>query len=158
MRLGIGECQGRAPGAAGHDPAFKAEFCADHLQVRDQMRQRIVVAAALGRLRPAPRWSNRIAWKRSGRTIADDPAGSRCRARHADRPRECRPCGRRSRHRSRGRRDGKLFGGQRREGIGAVGSACIGVRRHRRPSPACRPRNCDRGNGCSRRPPQARPA
>ena len=43
--------------------------------------------------------------------------------------------------------DRELFRGQRRERIGALWLRLsrLGVRRHRcRPSPACRPRNCDR--------------
>ena len=48
MRLRIGQRQRRAPGAADDHPAFEAEFFADHLHVRDQMRQRVVVAAAPG--------------------------------------------------------------------------------------------------------------
>ena len=95
------------------------------------------------------------------RTAGDDRAGSRCRARHADRPRECRRRGRRSRHRSRGRRRRRAAptsaaqtGSERLDGFSGVG-----VRRHARlPSPACRRRNCDRGNGCCRPPPRARPA
>ena len=47
MRLRIGQRQRRAPGAADHHPALKAEFFADRLHVRDQMRQRVVFAAAL---------------------------------------------------------------------------------------------------------------
>ncbi len=48
MRLRIGQRQRRAPGAADHHPALEAEFLADHFHVRDQMRQRVVLAAALG--------------------------------------------------------------------------------------------------------------
>ena len=48
MGLRIGQRQRRAPGAADDHPAFEAEFLADHLHVRDQMRQRIVLAASLG--------------------------------------------------------------------------------------------------------------
>ena len=48
MGLRIGQRQRRAPGAADDHPALEAEFLADRLHVRDQMRQRIVFAAALG--------------------------------------------------------------------------------------------------------------
>ncbi len=44
--LRIGQSQRRAPGAADDDPALKTRFLADDLHVRDQMRQRIVLAAA----------------------------------------------------------------------------------------------------------------
>ena len=82
------------------------------------------------------------------RTAAGDRAGSRCRGRHADRPRQCRRRGRRFRRRSRGRRRPRSSS----EVSGANGSARlpagfarVGVRRHgRRPSPACPRRNCDR--------------
>ena len=47
MGLRIGQRQRRAPGAADHHPALEAKFLADHLHVRDQMRQRVVLAAAL---------------------------------------------------------------------------------------------------------------
>ena len=36
------------PGAADDHPALEGEFLADRFHVRDQMRQRIVLAAALG--------------------------------------------------------------------------------------------------------------
>ena len=49
MRLRIGQRQGRAPGAADHDPALEAEFVADRFQVRDQMRQRVGLARAFRR-------------------------------------------------------------------------------------------------------------
>ena len=48
MRLRIGQRQRRAPGAAHHHPALEAELFADRLHVRDQVRQRVVLAAALG--------------------------------------------------------------------------------------------------------------
>src|SRR5204863_7357648 len=48
MGLRIRQCQRGAPGAADNHPAFKAEFLADHLDVRDQMRQRVVLAPAFG--------------------------------------------------------------------------------------------------------------
>jgi len=47
MRLRISERQRRAPGAADHDPARDAQTLADHLHIRDQMRQRVVAARAL---------------------------------------------------------------------------------------------------------------
>ncbi len=48
MRLRIGQRQRRAPGAADNDPAFKPKFLADHLHVRDQIRQRVILATAFG--------------------------------------------------------------------------------------------------------------
>src|ERR1700730_18532553 len=45
--LRIGQSQLRAPGAADDHPALKAKFLADAFHVRDQMRQRIVLEAAL---------------------------------------------------------------------------------------------------------------
>ncbi len=48
MGLRIGQRQRRTPGAADDHPALKAEFLADRFHVRDQVRQRIVLAAALG--------------------------------------------------------------------------------------------------------------
>src|SRR5206468_7204864 len=44
----IGQRQRRAPGSTDDHPALKAEFLADHLQIRDQMRQRVVFAPSLG--------------------------------------------------------------------------------------------------------------
>ena len=52
MGLRIGQRQGRAPGTADHDPALKGELFADPLHIRDQMRQRVVLAAPLGPAAP----------------------------------------------------------------------------------------------------------
>jgi hypothetical protein len=46
--LRIGQRQGRAPGAADHHPARKAEFFANLFHVRDQMRRRVGLATAFG--------------------------------------------------------------------------------------------------------------
>jgi hypothetical protein len=46
MMLGIGQCEGGAPGAAEHEPAIDAEMRAQLLHVLDQMRRRIVLDLA----------------------------------------------------------------------------------------------------------------
>ncbi len=64
--------------------------------------------------------------------------------------RQCRRRGRRFRHRSRGRRRRRAAprSAAQTDRIAFDGFAGVGVRRHGRlPSPACRRRNCDRGNG-----------
>src|SRR6266851_3299121 len=48
MRLRIGQRQRRTPGTADDHPACDAKFLADRFNIRDQMRQAIVFAAALG--------------------------------------------------------------------------------------------------------------
>src|SRR5215813_8053175 len=48
IRLRIGQRKRRAPGAADQDPARKAESFADYFHVRDQVLQRVGLAAALG--------------------------------------------------------------------------------------------------------------
>ena len=148
MRLRIGQRQRRAPGAADHHPALEAEFLADHLHVRDQMRQRVVLAAALGAAAAGAALVEQHGVEALGiEQRGDDRAGSRCRGRHADRPRGCRRRGRRFRHRSRGRRRPAAAprSAARTDRRDADDLPGVGVRRHdRRPSPACRPRNCDR--------------
>ena len=105
MGLRIGQRQCRAPGAANDHPAVEAELSRGSLPCpRSDAAGCWLRGGPLGGCgrrragRTAPRESVR------GRTAGDDPAGSRCRARHADRPRACRRRGRRFRHRCRGRR------------------------------------------------------
>src|ERR1700681_4820819 len=45
--LCVGQSQRRAPGAADDHPALEAKFLADDLHVREEMRQRIVLAATV---------------------------------------------------------------------------------------------------------------
>jgi hypothetical protein len=52
MRLGIGQRQGAAPGAAEHLPAFDAEMFADALHVGHQMPSGVVVQRGVGRAGP----------------------------------------------------------------------------------------------------------
>ena len=105
MRLRIGQRQRRAPGAADHHPALEAEFFADHLHVRDQMRQRVGVAAALGAAAAGAALVEQHGVEAFGieqpavigLAAAAGPAMQVDRGDAAER-------GRRSRHRSRGRR------------------------------------------------------
>src|SRR5579871_4175927 len=45
MRLGISECERGAPGAANDDPALKGKLLADHLHIRDQVHQCVLLPA-----------------------------------------------------------------------------------------------------------------
>ena len=148
MCLRIGQRQRRAPGAADDHPALNAEFLADHLHVRDQMRQRVVFASPLG---PAAAGAALVEQHRVKALGIEQPAmiglaaaaGTAVQIDRGD---------------AVGAADGfdidlvavadrQQLGGQRCEGIGAVASgfARIGVRRHgRRRSRAFPRRNCDR--------------
>ena len=149
MGLRIGQRQRRAPGAADHHPALEAEFVADHLHVRDQMRSGVVLARSLRAAAAAAALVEQHGVEaRRDRTAGDDRAGSRCRGRHADRRPECRRAADGLDIELVAVADGEHVGGQRREGIGSCGRCGrVGVRRHAARSPACRRRNCGRGSG-----------
>ena len=148
VRLRIGQRQRRAPRAADDHPALDAELLADRLHIRDQMRQRIVLAASLGAASPGAALIEQHRMEALG---IEQPAviglaaaaGSAVQIDGGN---------------AVGAADGfdvdfvavadrQQLRGQRRERIGmfADGFARIRVRRHgRRPSPACRRQNCDR--------------
>ena len=46
MRLGVGERQGGAPGAAEQQPAFDPQVAAQHLDIADQVGRGVVLEAA----------------------------------------------------------------------------------------------------------------
>ncbi len=105
MGLRIGQRQCRAPGAADHHPARRSRIFRGSSPC-----PRSDAAACCARGGPWDGFARRRA-DRTGphetapdRTAADGRAGSRCRGRRADRPPGCRPAGRRSRRKSRGRR------------------------------------------------------
>ena len=155
------QCPRPAADAPAHRPApawrprshrqpssAKAELLADHFHVRDQMRQRIVFAAALGAASAGAALVKQHGMKTL--RIEQPPmiglaaaAGAAVQIDRGD---------------AIGTADGfdidlvavadrQQLRGQWREWVGAVARrfARIGVRRHvRRPSPACRRQNCDR--------------
>ena len=143
MGLRIGQCQRGAPGAADHHPALKGKFLADRFHVRDQMRQRVVFATVL---RAAATGAALIEQHRveafgieqtpvirlasaAGPAMQVDGGNAAFAADALDMDVVAVA-------------DRQQFGGQRRKGIAASHAR---IRRHLDlPSPACRPRNCDR--------------
>ena len=154
MGLRIGQRQGRAPGTADHDPALKGELFADPLHIRDQMRQRVVLAAPLGPAAPGAALVEQDRVKTFG---IEQPAmiGLAAAAGSAMQI-DCSNAVRAADAFDVNLvavADREHFRGQRRKRIGALGAGFsgFGVRRHgRRLSPASHRRNCDRGSGCCR--------
>ena len=155
MRLCVGQRQRRAPGASDDHPALEAELLADRLHVRDQMRQRVVLEAALGTAAAGPALVEQDGVETFG--IEQPPviglAAAAGAAMQIDRRDAAGPADTFDIDLVTVA-DRQPLRGQRRERIGACSGRFprVGVRRHdRRPSPAYRRQNCDRGNGCGRR-------
>ena len=105
MRLGIGERQRRAPGAAEHQPFVEAAHLAQPLDVGDEMPGRVGLQRGMRRrLAAAALVEQDDVVERRDRTAA--AASARCRrpARHAGRRPAWRPWCRRAPNRSCGRR------------------------------------------------------
>ena len=148
MGLRISQCQGRAPGATDHDPALKGEFFADRFHVRDQMRQRVVLAAALG---PAAAGAALVEQNRVKTLGIEQPAMISLAAAAGPAVQiDCRDAARAADTFDvdlMAFADREQFRSQRRKRIGALdaGFSGLSVRRHRRRlSPASHRRNCDR--------------